>query len=707
MAETLNIVRGDLKNKPESTKRLTAFFESIKDHLEGTLYIGYPIIGTVNGGFQIDSLLVSKEHGLVIFHIEEGANNHIDYKEIQDENYTKVQSKLIQHKELTSKRNLAVTVHSVTYAPVWNTVIDPEEEYPCLRNDGEIRDFLKKCQSDEKYFKPLLSVIQSVTSIRKNKARDYIKKDNSRGAKLKALEDSVANLDRTQSSAVIETVDGVQRIRGLAGSGKTIILALKVAYLHAKNPDWKIGVTFNTRSLKEQFRRFIRMFCYEHMNEEPNWSKIDVIHAWGTPVNNSAGIYYNVCQDHNIEYYDFPSSRQFANIYGEEFDKICEKALNEISEFKPKYDLLIIDEAQDFSKAFLKICFNILDDSKRLIYAYDELQSLNKKSMDTPENIFGSDSKGVPLVSLVNEENKPMQDIILYKCYRNPLEILTAAHALGFGIYRNEMVQMFDQSSLWNDIGYKTIKGSLKDGMNVTLKRNDDTSPDFLSNHSSIDDLIVFKTFENNNDQVAFIVSEIEKNLKEDELRLDDIMVINPDPLTTKSVVGAFRKELYERGINSLVAGVTSSPDVFYDEDMITFTGVNRAKGNEAAMVYIINAQYCYRGYELAKKRNILFTSMTRSKAWVRVCGYGNDMLELEKEYKKVVENNFSLTFKYPTVEEREKMTVVNRDMSAQEKSALRKYSDNLDELLYDLERGALKKEDIPEELIRRLNKLL
>ena len=33
--------------------------------------------------------------------------------------------------------------------------------------------------------------------------------------------------DMLQSKAVIETVDGVQRIRGLAGSGKTIVLALK------------------------------------------------------------------------------------------------------------------------------------------------------------------------------------------------------------------------------------------------------------------------------------------------------------------------------------------------------------------------------------------------------------------------------------------------------------------------------------------------
>ena len=87
-------------------------------------------------------------------------------------------------------------------------------------------------------------------------------KSDSKGAKLKLLEDTVANLDHKQSAAVIETVNGPQRIRGLAGSGKTIILALKVAYLHVKNPTWKIAVTFNTRSLKKQFEDLISRFTY-------------------------------------------------------------------------------------------------------------------------------------------------------------------------------------------------------------------------------------------------------------------------------------------------------------------------------------------------------------------------------------------------------------------------------------------------------------
>ena len=44
------------------------------------------------------------------------------------------------------------------------------------------------------------------------------------------LEKSIATLDQQQNRAAIETVEGVQRIRGLAGSGKTIVLAIKAAY---------------------------------------------------------------------------------------------------------------------------------------------------------------------------------------------------------------------------------------------------------------------------------------------------------------------------------------------------------------------------------------------------------------------------------------------------------------------------------------------
>ena len=703
----LNIVRGDLKSKPEASNQLANFFETKKEDFEGTLYVGYPIIGTANGGFQIDAMLITKETGLLAFHINEGVDYNIDYKDVQDESYTKIQSKLFQYKELTKKRNLAIDITVVTYAPAWSRIQGEDQEYPCIINNEKLEEFTNNITWDSpEYFERLLSVLQSITTIRKNKSRAYVKKENSRGFKLKNLEDSIANLDSQQSSAVIETVEGVQRIRGLAGSGKTIILALKVAYLHAKNPSWKIAVTFNTRSLKEQFKKLIRMFTYEHIQEEPNWDNIDIIHAWGSPTYD--GIYYNLCKEHNIEYIDFKNSRRFTSIYGKEFDVICDKALKEIAQFTPKYDLIVVDESQDFSKDFLKICFNILKNPKRLVYAYDELQSLNKKTMDSPENIFGHDEHGDPIVRLENHINQPKEDIILYKCYRNSKETLTTAHALGFGIYRQDgLVQMFENSTLWKDIGYEVLSGSLEDGNSVELSRNEETSPNFLSIHSTIDDMINFKVCQNNLEQVEYIVDSIEKNLQDDELKLDDIIVINLDPLTTKKVVGDFRQKLYEKGINSNLAGVSTSPDIFYTDDAITFTGIYRAKGNEAPMVYIINSQYSYAGYELAKKRNILFTAMTRSKAWVRVCGYGEDMEHLEQEFQKIKENNFKLNFKYPTEEEREHMNIVNKDMSMEEKSKLQKNEKSIIELLGDLRAGKIQKENLSKEMLSELKELL
>jgi len=700
----ITIVRGDLKGKPVASSQLAAYFESVKTEHEGVLYLGYPIIGTADGGFQIDALLLVKDKGLVVFNIIEGIENGINYKDIQDENYTKLKSKFIQHKTLTNKRDLAFEIKTATFAPAWANA-QSEEDYPCLTNES-LSDFISEINWEkENYYEKTLSVLQSITTIRKNKSRDYVKKEDSRGAKLKRLEDSIANLDQQQGRAVIETVEGVQRIRGLAGSGKTIVLALKVAYLHAKNPDWHIAVTFSTRSLKAQFRKFIKLFSYEHINEEPNWEKIDIIHAWGNP--KSSGIYYDICMEHDIEFLDLNAAKKITTTFGKEFDSVCKVVLTQIKEFKPKYDLVVVDEAQDFSKNFLRICYNILKTPKKLVYAYDELQSLNEeKTMDSPEAIFGHNEQGEPLVRLENEPNKPMQDIVLYKCYRNSREILSTAHALGFGIYRENLVQMFDNSKLWEDIGYVVEKGKLREGEDVTLKRTSGTSPDFLSAHSSIDDLLIFKTFKNNEEQINYIVNEIKKNIEEDELKPEDIMVINPNPLTTQKLVGAFREKLFEIGINSNLAGVSTSPDVFSITNTITFTGIRRAKGNEAAMVYIINAQYCFSGWELARKRNILFTAMTRSKAWVRVCGYGVSMQGLEDEFNKIKQNDFKLSFKYPTEEQREYINIVNRDMSAEDKKKIKESESNLSQLIKDIQEGRIKKEDLPEELIEEMKQV-
>jgi len=341
------------------------------------------------------------------------------------------------------------------------------------------------------------------------------------------------------------------------------------------------------------------------------------------------------------------------------------------------------------------LCFAFLRAPHRLIYAYDELQSLTSSSMLPPEELFGKKPDGTPLVTFGSSDpSEPRQDVILEKCYRNSRPLLATAHALGFGIYRNTgLVQMFEQDSLWTDVGYLLEKGDLRAGDTVTLARTSDSSPLFLEDHSPIDDLIKFVRFDNAKEQTDWLVNAIKDDIHNEELRPEDIVVINPDPLSTQSAVGSARTDLFSIGINSELAGVTTSRDVFSKSGCVTFTGIFRAKGNEAGMVYILNAQDCFNSFSkanLAVVRNRLFTAITRSKAWVRVLGIGSQMDKLIEEFEKLKQQNFKLVFSYPSDEEKRELRMVNKDISAAERTRQKRLAKNGVEFLSALTRGEI-----------------
>jgi len=712
----ITIIQGTTK-KPVSSQRLADFFVSHNKY-DGFLYIGYPIIGTSEGPYPIDALLVSREKGIVVFNLVEG-RDMVGAEETQDDSYNKLESKLRAHKTLMQGRNLQVPIYPVTFAPTRDDAANlSSEDYPVC-NEANLDAWLDNCEwNDSGHYEALVSVIQAISTIRKGRKKRDVHKEDSRGAKLKRLEDSIANLDNLQGRAVIETVDGVQRIRGLAGSGKTIVLALKAAYLHAQHPDWKIAVTFNTRSLKGQFRQLINTFTIEQTNEEPEWNNIQIIHAWGAPGGGDRnGLYYSFCQAHGVEYHDFRSAkRKFG--HGKEFEGACQKALDECPNGTEIYDAILVDEAQDFPPSFLRICYELLKPEKRLVYAYDELQNLSSQSLPSPEEIFGKYADGTTRVRFSpNQPGKPQQDMILEKCYRNSRPVLVTAHALGFGIYRTPdadvgtgLVQIFDHNQLWLEVGYEVTGGDLADGCEVTLSRSQEGSPAFLENHSPTDDLIQFHCFTSKEEQAQWVVNAVRSNLSEDELRPDDIVVINPNPLSTRDAVGPIRKQLFELEVNSHLAGVDTSPDVFFDADResVAFTGIFRAKGNEAGMVYIINAQDCYSSFgNMAGVRNQLFTAITRSKAWVRVLGVGKSMQALMNEFEQVKKNAFSLRFRYPTEDQRRHLNIVNRDMTEDERRRVRKKKDDIAQLLDDLEAGRVYPEDLGADQLKRLRTLL
>ena len=194
------------------------------------------------------------------------------------------------------------------------------------------------------------------------------------------------------------------------------------------------------------------------------------------------------------------------------------------------------------------------------------------------------------------------------------------------------------------------------------------------------------------------ITQNSEKNLYGRSVRL----IVLPNTYSAKSEYKEIEKFLKANGINSILTGVDTDRDTFRVNGCVTCAHVYRAKGNEAPMVYIANAEYCADGMELIKLRNILFTSITRSRAWVRVCGVGEKMQQIQKEYNQCVTNDYDLHFRIPTDEELKKARRLNRERTSTEKRILETTKDNINELIDNIEKGTVDSELLPE-----LNKLM
>lgn len=482
----------------------------------------------------------------------------------------------------------------------------------------------------------------------------------------------------------------------MAGSGKTVVLALKAAYLHSQHPDWNIAVTFYTRSLSQQYKDMITNFSYEFMGDIPNWDKLQILHAWGTT--SEPGIYSEIAKRKNIIPKTFSTAKlQYGIKYA--FEGLCNELLHySDNEFKPFYDAILIDEAQDLPASFFRLCYEAAKAPKRIVFAYDELQNLNANIMPTLDEMFGVDSDGNPLVKLQNQQNESRQDIVLPICYRNTPWALTLAHALGFGIYRKEgLVQLFNDLELWNDIGYKVISGILDYGNKVKLARKEDSYPKYFTKLLTPESAVKVMSFDEVLVQYQWVADEIERNISEDELDPDDILVIFPEAYYSKDQYMAFRQFLLKKNIDSILAGVNADRDTFKVENCVTCSSIYRAKGNEAPMVYIVNAEYCAQGAEMITLRNILFTAITRSRAWVRICGVSPEMDIIKEEAQKCINNNYVLEFRVPTPEELEKMRLIHRDRTDEEKKKIRDAAKAIKNIIELIDKGELDFTDLPE----------
>ncbi len=138
---SIEIVRGT-NQKPASSRELADLL-SRQTELSGQLFIGYPIIGTPEGPYPIDALLVSADKGIVVFDLIEGTATE-DYWLRQDDLANKMEARLKQYSELMERRRLLIPIHMVSFAPgVRDLASYVEDDYPLANSESLMQELEK------------------------------------------------------------------------------------------------------------------------------------------------------------------------------------------------------------------------------------------------------------------------------------------------------------------------------------------------------------------------------------------------------------------------------------------------------------------------------------------------------------------------------------------------------------------------------------
>ena len=482
------------------------------------------------------------------------------------------------------------------------------------------------------------------------------------------LQERLHALDLQQEHIGKEIPPGPQRIRGIAGSGKTVLLCQKAAHMHLKHPGWRIGLVFFTRSLYDQIEhitnQWIKRFSGGERSEyDPE--QLHILHAWGA--RDQPGLYGEICRVHGVR--RLRVSDVDGDSPAESLAQACKEFLEE-NDVQPMYDAILIDEGQDLVVAdhfrykkrqpIYWLAYEALrpvdgteEKRRRLIWAYDEAQSLDSLKIPQAKELFGEDRSRLVSGTYLGGIKKSE---IMSRCYRTPGPILVAAHALGMGLKRNgSMIAGFTRQEDWEAIGYEVDGNFTASGNEITLLRPEENSPNPVPTLWD-GDVIEFNTYSSRDDELDAVAREVRRNINDDGLNPSrDILII-----VLGNKAWGFRAKmattLQTHGVDSFVPSALelndsypkyphNDPNQFWHEGGVTVSQIHRAKGNEAKVVYIVGVDQIAREEASPHMRNQLFVALTRSKGWVHLSGTGQ--YDLYGEIQEVIESGTMVEFSF------------------------------------------------------------
>ncbi|MCD0169118.1 DEAD/DEAH box helicase [Deinococcus sp. 23YEL01] len=604
------------------------------DLLDSEIYFSFPLYKNLEDNTIIsDITIISENYGVIIISCVD-SSTYEDIKKSEfnaSEVFSAIYAKLIRNQKLKQGIvNLKIPALGLIYAPNYGE--DFASDFKFTRSTKGILDFFKDSQLSD----PLPSEVMSETfaTIEGSKALPKfdprVSPDEAslkpKGRIADQIENQIALFDHEQKLAYMSIINGPERIRGLAGSGKTVVLAMKAALTHLRYPDAKIVYTFYTKSLYQHVRNMITRFYRQFDDKDPNWNNLMVMHAWGGEI---PGLYSNLSEMVNRTPLTLSDAKRLAPSKMDPFSFICKDITPNLPE--NIFDYIFIDEGQDFGKEFIEMTLKITKGNK-ICWGYDELQTIFMPMAPTAKDV------GIELT----------RDIVLKKCYRNPRDVLIVAHSIGFGIYGSRIVQMLESKEHWEDLGYEVVEGDFTEGSNTLIHRPTENSPSIIKDIVPKAEIVGVSNFTKFDDEIEAVSASISDDIAKG-LRPKDILVITVDDKNARSYLSRIELSLLKKGIKSRNRHSRYfSTDNFFEDHHVTLTTVHKAKGNEAYMVYVVGCDAVYSSFIGARERNMLFTALTRTKGWVRASGIEPNARAFTAESQEALSHSPNMEFKYP-----------------------------------------------------------
>lgn len=672
----VNVNRPLLESDPSAKSLIEGLEQSAADLGLGAaaLYYNFPLYRDVDdSASRVHALLADPSRGIIIFECDSlvpstnsAQSALLRLAEQLDQSASQVVARLIKSKRLRrGPQQLKMRLYELIFLPN----ADPRNGLAVGEFDhivvhagfSQLAAWIRALQDpsgvNDDEFREAIAILEGSSGIISPRGRDlHPSAGRTRGKILRDIEVALALFDADQKRAAMNIIDGPQRVRGLAGSGKTIVLTWKAALIHLQNPEARIVYSYYTKSLYGLIKGFITRFYRHYAERDPDWDKVRVLHAWGGK--NLPGVYSTICSASGIDPITFSDARGHGE---DEFDYVCKKLLEQNP--GELFDYMILDEGQDFPPSFYRLCYQVTR-AGRVVWGYDECQNILDVEVQDPRETFGRHGDGKYLVDLSQAPPGVQNNIVLHRCYRNPRHILIYAFALGLGLYNDPILQMLENNDHWTDLGFNVLQGSSRVGDHMVIERPETNSPLIMNRLFGSSEEIHFEAFPNAEAEAHSTTTRILSDIQS-ELLPEDILVVSLDDRFARRYFNLISASLAAAGVRCFnLLEAPSNSRLFSRQGYVTLSTVYRAKGNEAGSVYVIGVDSMFAQKDSIAERNKLFSAMTRAKGWLSVTGCGELGRAFVAECERVKAQYPLLCFTMPN---RERLRMFQRDLSEQQ----------------------------------------